>query len=355
MNGVPVLSVEHLVKEFPLRSPVMRREIGSVHAVDDATLRVFPGETVGLVGESGSGKSTLGRLSLRLIEPTSGLIKVDGRDITLLPLRHLKWVRRKLQMIFQDPRSSFDPHATLADSIGEPLFTHLGMRRARRDQRAGELLEQVGLHRSMLSRYPHEFSGGQLQRLALARALALDPRLIVADEPLSSLDASTQAEILRLLESLQRDLGVAYLFISHDLSVIERISSRIAVMYLGRIVESGDTKAVATDPKHPYTQALWSAVPVADPVAQRRRHRILLAGDPPSPANLPSGCRFHTRCQYVMDVCRVVDPPATFTADGTTVYCHLHIEEASVEGDQAVTIGSSTAGLRSARRGVGDG
>ncbi len=329
----PVLQLDDMTKVFPIKSPFLRRVIGRVRAVDHVSLAVHAGETLGLVGESGSGKSTLGRLALRLIEPTSGRITLEGTDITDLDGSELRLVRRNIQMVFQDPYSSLDPHATIADSVGEPLHTHLGMRGKERDDRVTELLERVRLSRRYLDRYPHEFSGGQLQRIALARALALNPKVIVADEPVSSLDVSTQAQVLELLMELQSELGLTYLFISHDLSVVDRISERVAVMYLGRIVEIGRTAEVIGNPQHPYTQALLSAVPVPDP-ARANRGRIVLMGDPPSPANPPSGCRFRTRCPHVMDVCSAVDPPATLTAGGTTVYCHLH----AADGAEAVSV-----------------
>ena len=280
---------------------------GAIRAVDDVDLTVRSGETVGLVGESGSGKSTLGRLALRLIEPTSGRVVLAGEDITDLPAGKLRAQRKHGQMIFQDPYSSLDPRASIAENVGEPLKTHFGMSKAKRDDRVAELLEQVSLKREHLNRFPHEFSGGQLQRIALARALAVRPGLIVADEPVSSLDVSTQAQILRLLGDLQDEFHVAYLFISHDLSVVRHISSRIAVMYLGQIVEIGSNDEVATRPTHPYTAALLSAVPIPAPRIQRSRRRIVLSGDLPSPSSVAVGCRFSTRCPYVMDICRSVD------------------------------------------------
>ncbi len=324
MSGADaVLQFENVSKLFPVRSPLMRRVTGRVRAVDGTSLEVRAGETVGLVGESGSGKSTLGRLGLRLLEPTAGRIVLAGRDITRLSPGQLRPLRRDIQMIFQDPYSSLDPHAPIAASIGEPLQVHLGIRGAERDRLVGEALDKVRLSRSYLERYPHEFSGGQLQRIALARALAVHPKIIVADEPCSSLDVSIQAQVLGLLQDLQRDLGIAYLFISHDLSVVNHVSDRIAVMYLGRIVESGPTDEIINRPRHPYTQALLSAVPVPDPTVARR-HRLALTGEPPSPARLPTGCRFQTRCPQVMDVCRTDDPPPVESESGTTVFCHLY-------------------------------
>jgi oligopeptide/dipeptide ABC transporter ATP-binding protein len=314
--GDPLLSLERVSKMFPVRSPILRRTVGRVHAVDDASLTVGRGETVGLVGESGSGKSTLGRLALRLLRPDSGTIRFDGHDITRLADGEVRPLRRSMQMVFQDPYSSLDPKATIADSVGEPLRTHLGLRGPERDERVGELLERVHLSPDHARRHPHQFSGGQLQRIALARALAVEPTFVVCDEPVSSLDVSTRAQVLDLMGELQRDLGLAYLFISHDLSVVRNVSHRIAVMYLGRVVEIGAAARVAHDPQHPYTRALLSAVPIPDPVVQRRRERIILAGDMPDPTQPPSGCRFHTRCPIVMDVCRTEDPSWTVLPDG---------------------------------------
>ncbi len=318
-----VLRLHDVAKWFPVRSRLLRRVVGQIRAVDNCSLEVFPGETVGLVGESGSGKSTLGRLALRLIAPSSGSVVLDGMDITELSPHDLRPLRRHIQMVFQDPYSSLDPHSTIGESIGEPLFNHFGLKGKARDDRVGDLLEKVQLRRAHVSRYPHEFSGGQLQRVALARALALEPKVIVADEPVSSLDVSTQAQVLKLLMLLQKELGVAYLFISHDLSVVHHLSDRIAVMYLGRLVEVGSSSSVVESPKHPYTRALLSAVPSPHPSAQRS-DRVLLLGDPPSPLHPPSGCRFHTRCPHAMPVCREVDPAAHTTSDGTTVFCHLY-------------------------------
>ncbi len=308
--------LDRVSKTFPVRSPILRRVVGRVHAVDGATLTVGRGETVGLVGESGSGKSTLGRLALRLLQPDAGAIRFDGRDITRLGDGEVRPLRRSMQMVFQDPYSSLDPKATIADSVGEPLRTHLGLRGAARDARVGELLERVHLSPEHARRHPHQFSGGQLQRIALARALAVEPTFVVCDEPVSSLDVSTRAQVLDLMGELQRDLGLAYLFISHDLSVVRNVSHRVAVMYLGRVVETGSAARVVHDPQHPYTKALLSAVPIPDPVVQRQRERIILAGDMPDPTNPPSGCRFHTRCPIAMDVCTTEDPPWTTLSDG---------------------------------------
>ncbi len=322
-----------LVKHFPIRKGILRRIQGYARAVDGVDFEILPGQTLGLVGESGSGKSTLGRCVLRLLKIDGGVLRIAGRDLTKLSRRELRVVRRNAQMIFQDPYSSFDPRSTVGSSVMEPLRAHEKMNRGEREERAGELVTLVGLRPDHLRRYPYQFSGGQLQRLAIARALAINPQLVVCDEPVSSLDVSTQAQVINLMRELQRELGVAYLFIAHDLSVVRHVSDRIAVMYLGRLVEQGPAEVVYTSPKHPYTEALLSAVPVPDPTIQRTRKRIVLSGDMPSPVDPPAGCRFHTRCPYVMDVCRTVDPEATSTPDGTTVHCHLHTTGPVLAGD----------------------
>jgi peptide/nickel transport system ATP-binding protein len=293
---------------------------------------------VGLVGESGSGKSTFGRCVLRLLKIDGGELRIAGRDVTAASRSDLRDIRRNAQMIFQDPYSSFDPRSTVGSSIAEPLRAHGSMNGRERDARCAELVELVGLGPQHLQRYPYQFSGGQLQRLAIARALAINPDFVVCDEAVSSLDVSTQAQVINLLRSLQRELGVAYLFIAHDLSVVRHVSDRIAVMYLGRVVEQGPSEAVYTSPKHPYTEALLSAVPVPDPVVQRSRQRIMLSGDVPSPVDPPAGCRFHTRCPFVMDVCRTVDPEPTVTPDGTTVACHLHTSGPTLAGASVRTL-----------------
>jgi peptide/nickel transport system ATP-binding protein len=334
----PLVEARDLTKHFPIRRGLLRRIHGYAQAVDGVDFEIPPGQTLGLVGESGSGKSTLGRCVLRLLKIDSGELRIRGRDVVKLSRRELRAVRRNAQMIFQDPYSSFDPRATVGSSITEPLRAHESMSRGERDDRASELLELVGMGRQHLERYPYQFSGGQLQRLAIARALAISPDLVVCDEPVSSLDVSTQAQVINLMRRLQRELGVAYLFIAHDLSVVRHVSDRIAVMYLGRIVEQGPAEAVYTEPKHPYTEALLSAVPVPDPVVQRSRTRIVLAGDVPSPVNPLSGCRFHTRCPFVMDICRDVDPPPTVTPDGTTVHCHLHTTGPVLAGESVRTL-----------------
>ncbi|GAA2848985.1 dipeptide ABC transporter ATP-binding protein [Pseudonocardia halophobica] len=318
-----LLEVSGLTKHFPVRGGVLQRTKARVRAVDGLDFTVRRGETLGLVGESGSGKSTTGRLVLRLIEPTAGRVVFDGVDVLKLGRGAMRDMRSRMQMIFQDPYSSLDPQATVADSIGEPLSVHEGLRGAKRDGRVVELLERVGLKPQHLHRYPYEFSGGQRQRICIARALALKPDLLVCDEPVSALDVSIQAQVINLLKSIQRDTGISLLFISHDLSVVRHVSDRIAVMYLGRIVEIGDSEQIYTQPRHPYTETLLSAIPVPNPVTQRRRERILLRGEPPSPLDPPSGCRFHTRCQYAMDVCAVEEPVLAPAGRGSSA-CHLH-------------------------------
>jgi oligopeptide/dipeptide ABC transporter ATP-binding protein len=334
MNDKPtVLEFREVSKHFPVRSPILRRRTGELRAVDGVSLKVESAETVALVGESGSGKSTLGRLGVRLLTPTAGMVLLDGADVTSIGVRALRPHRRRIQMVFQDPYSSLDPHATIGNSLSEPLRVHMNLRGAALQKRIEQLLDMVHLSRTYVDRIPSEFSGGQLQRLALARALAVEPDVIVADEPVSSLDVSTQAQILKLLEELQARLGAAYLFITHDLSVVDHISERVAVMYLGRVVEMGPTSEVIAAPKHPYTQALLSAVPVLNPAT--RRERIVLHGDPPSPGAIPTGCRFHTRCPSVMEICRREDP-AEATFGRRTVSCHLHTSrEALVAPPQA--------------------
>ncbi len=342
--ATPLLRVDRLAKDFPVNSGLLRRVVGHVKAVDEVSFTIAPGETLGLVGESGSGKSTTARLILRLIEPTGGTVSIDGEELTTLNSRRLQKVRRGMQIVFQDPYSSLDPRATIAETVGEPLEVHEGLKRKARDARVGDLLEQVGLGRHLIRRYPHEFSGGQRQRIAVARALALNPKLLILDEPVSSLDVSTQSQVINLLHDLQRDLGLSFLFVAHDLSVVRHISDRIAVMYLGRIVELGDAEQVYTRPTHPYTEALLSAIPVPDPVQQRQRERIVLKGDIPSPLNPPAGCRFHPRCSHAMDICREVDPPPFVTPEGTIVACHLHTSGPVLAGQPVTFLRASASG-----------
>ncbi|HKA73696.1 MAG TPA: dipeptide ABC transporter ATP-binding protein, partial [Xanthobacteraceae bacterium] len=298
----PMLEVHDLKKHFPIRRGILRRTTGHVLAVDGVSFSIRAGETLGLVGESGCGKSTVGRTILRLIEPTDGRIKVNGEDITNLEKAALRPVRRRMQIIFQDPYSSLDPRMSAGDIVGEPLRVHAIDGPRQRAARVAEIFARVGLRKAQMDSYPHQFSGGQRQRIGIARALALEPDLIIADEPVSSLDVSIQAQILNLMMDLQRELGLAYLFISHNLAVVEHISHRIAVMYLGRIVEYADKQTLFTAPLHPYSESLLQAVPVPDPAV--KRHKRVLQGDVPSPVNPPSGCHFHTRCPYAVERCR---------------------------------------------------
>ncbi|MCC7283758.1 MAG: dipeptide ABC transporter ATP-binding protein [Acetobacteraceae bacterium] len=322
MNApLPVLEVEGLTKHFPVERGVLRRAVAWVRAVDGVDFAIDPGETLCLVGESGCGKSTVARMVLRLTEPTSGAIRLSGTDITTLSESAMAPFRRRVQMVFQDPYASLNPRLRVGRIVGEPLenFERLGERE--RAERVGEILAKVGLRPESANRFPFEFSGGQRQRVGIARALALRPELIVADEPVSALDVSVQAQVLNLLMDLQEEFGLAFLFVSHDLAVVEHIGHRVAVMYLGRVVEVGPKDSVLAEPKHPYTQALIAAAPIADPRA--RRERLVLEGDVPSPLNPPPGCRFHTRCPFVMPRCREEEPKLQATSDGHLAACHL--------------------------------
>ncbi len=317
-----LLEVKDLVKHFPIRQGVIfSKQVGAVQAVDGIGFNVNKGETLGLVGESGCGKTTAGRCILRLIEPTSGEVKFDGKDVPSLPKDELRELRKEMQIIFQDPYGSLNPRMTVGDIVGEPLHIHKLAKGAAKEKRVREILETVGLSAFHARRFPHEFSGGQRQRIGIARALAVDPRLIICDEPVSALDVSIQAQVINLLQDLQEEFGLTYLFIAHDLSVVKHISDRVAVMYLGKIVELTGKTELYRNPKHPYTQALLSAIPEADPTI--KKERILLKGDVPSPINPPSGCRFHTRCPKAMDICKTKDPAFVDTGDGHFVACHL--------------------------------
>jgi len=319
----PLLRVENLVKYFPVKGGMFSRTVDKVHAVDGVSFEVEAGETLGLVGESGCGKSTTGRCILRLIEPTSGEVWFDGKNVTALDAQSLRANCRDMQIIFQDPYASLNPRMTVGSIIGEALVIHRLAKTPREfEQRVAQLLETVGLHPQHMRRYPHEFSGGQRQRIGIARALAVSPRLIVCDEPVSALDVSIQAQVINLLEDLQDTFRLTYVFIAHDLSVVEHISTRIAVMYLGRIVEIAPARELYTSPRHPYTEALLSAVPIPDPAVKRKR--VVLQGDVPNPIRPPAGCHFHPRCPHVMERCRVETPLLREIAPGRKAACHLN-------------------------------
>ena len=320
----PLLHVEHLSKEFPVDSSVFSKEKKSVKAVDDISFDIFPGETFGLVGESGCGKSTTGRCIMRLTHPTGGKVLFNGEDVSAMHKKDLKRMRHDMQFIFQDPYASLNPRMTIGEIISEPLVIHGEMPdKTERMNYVRELLDVVGLNPEHINRYPHEFSGGQRQRVGIARAFALKPKLIICDEPVSALDVSIQAQVLNLLKDLQNQYGTAYLFIAHDLSVVQHISDRVAVMYLGNMMEVSDWKTLYAEPYHPYTQSLLSAVPVPDPDMQRSRKRIILKGDPPSPIDPPSGCRFHTRCPIACEKCAQERPELREVAPGHYCACHF--------------------------------
>ena len=320
----PLLEVRDLRVHFPVRRGLFQRRVGTVRAVDGVSFEVRRGATLGLVGESGCGKSTAGRAILRLVEPTSGSVRLDGQELTGLDAADLRRARREMQMIFQDPYASLNPRMTVLDIIAEPLRTHdLVHAKSEAVAEAARLMETVGLAPAYMRRYPHEFSGGQRQRIGIARALALRPKLIIADEPVSALDVSIQAQIMNLLEDLQKDFGLTYVFVAHDLAVVRHLSTEIAVMYLGRIVERAGAEALFSGPLHPYTQALLSAIPVPDPIVERKRRRLPVHGEVPSPLDPPPGCHFHTRCPFVMDRCNTDAPPLEERTPGRWVACHL--------------------------------
>ena len=318
----PLLEVSDLVKHYPVRSGLLRRRVGTVHAVDGVSFSLGIGETLGLVGESGCGKSTVARSVLRLVEPTSGNIRIDGQEITHLSKTELRPVRRSMQIVFQDPFASLNPRMTAGDIVGEPLSVHRLASGRDRQERVARLFEQVGLRADQMKNYPHQFSGGQRQRICIARALALGPRLIVCDEPVSALDVSIQAQVINLLIDLQREQNFSYLFIAHDLAVVAHICHRVAVMYLGRIVEIADKSELFRNPRHPYTQALLASIPVADP--RSKRLKPLDDGDVPSPVNPPSGCAFHTRCRYAINRCKIERPLLRDAGERHQVACLLN-------------------------------
>ena len=337
-----LLSVRNLKMHFPItRGIIIQRQVGSIKAVDGINFDLMRGETLGLVGESGCGKSTTGRAILQLYDPTDGAVIFEGQDLTQMKSGDLRRMRRRMQMIFQDPYASLNPRMTVGSIVGEPLEVHnIGSNRKERQERVQELLKIVGLNPYFINRYPHEFSGGQRQRIGVARALAVNPSFIVCDEPISALDVSIQAQVINLLEDLQGDLGLTYLFIAHDLSVVRHISDRIAVMYLGKIVELADRDDLYENPMHPYTQALLSAVPIPDPEIEKKRQRIILEGDVPSPANPPKGCNFNTRCPRAMDICRQYEPAFTDVGSGHYVACFLHdaVKPVDEKTGQIVTV-----------------
>ena len=341
-----MVEAEHVQLYFPVKRGILiDRTIAQVHAVDDVSLRLKEGETLGVVGESGCGKSTLARCIVRLLEPTSGSLRFRGQDITHLGRRSLQPVRREVQLVFQDPVASLNPRKRVGQIVGTPMRLH-GVDKDKVGKRVAELLERVGLNPEHVNRFPHEFSGGQRQRIGIARALAVDPRLIVLDEPVSALDVSIQAQVINLLDDLQDDFGLSYIFIAHDLSVVRHVSDQIAVMYLGKVVELSPAEELYTKPIHPYTDALLGAIPIPDPEENRARERLVVGGEPPNPINPPPGCRFHTRCPRATEVCREVEPPLARYPSGHLAACHhpLNVSEQEIAAAEYSDLSPLSAG-----------
>jgi oligopeptide transport system ATP-binding protein len=346
VNGEPLLEVRHLVKHFPIKEGLLiDREVARVRAVDDCSVTVNKGETLGLVGESGCGKSTFCRTIMQLLKPTSGSVQFEGKEIAGLGRRELRPFRREMQMIFQDPYASLNPRKRVGQIVGDPLKLHGLASGGELKREVQELLERVGLSSEHYNRYPHEFSGGQRQRIGIARALALRPKLIVADEPVSALDVSIQAQIINLLDDLQDEFGLTYIFVAHDLGVVRHVSDRIAVMYLGKIVENAPADKLYSGPVHPYTQALLSAVPIPDPEENRTREQVVLEGDVPSPIDPPSACRFHTRCPKATEICSTEEPPLADYGDMRVAACHhpLNVSQQQVTRAEIVEESPATA------------